>query len=583
MTGHGGGAQTAVLDYLKAHGRAGRKEIEQATGLSQSGVRTALIELGRKGLVVKIAAGPREFYYEPSPAAPTQGFIAQSPDLNLAPPTAAGTARPSASPAPLPLGPVLIILRLMIALASALYLAQETREALGLASAPLQGLTPAAYLAFLGFVLGGRELAAWRGAGKSFARFEAEIILAAWWLLDLGIVALVNLGRPAWRMPPELWSLTWGSTLAVAAAKGSSALRKASQRRKGADEDRSPGPAWAAAFTLLAAGALFGLFLFLPRPENPPSPPPRSRPQASPPPRRANSPPDGPEGARPTAWTAPPRLRPRAPGEDAALIAHFSGSANLFSCPGLALKPVLLQDSRKDEPVPAYEARQEDGVDYFLGPRFGTIEIRGEGAGFALTPAFGPASSLPLPRRANATPEGPEGARPRAWTAPPGAPGRLEIGPNGPACAGLWLYAGAYGSTSLFFALSRDIVRGVLLQERPWRDAVPGLRPDRAPAVLLWAISPADLDGREGLVSAKVSEDASGCQSVSLVGPGSALAHRQDEVCGPRGRCARVFNRIARRGDVWLWYQWWYDDAVGYPAMLAPAPDCSAPADFRPI
>ncbi len=113
---------------------------------------------------------------------------------------------------------------------------------------------------------------------------------------------------------------------------------------------------------------------------------------------------------------------------------------------------------------------------------------------------------------------------------------------------------------------------------------MPGLRPDRPPAVLLWTISPADLGGREGIAAARVSEDASGCQSVSLVGPGLALAHRQDEVCGPRGRCARTFNKIVRRGDGWLWYQWWYDDAVGYPAMLAPAPDCApVPADFRPI
>ncbi len=41
-TGHGGGARAAVWDYLKAHGRASRKEIEQATDLPESTVRSTL-------------------------------------------------------------------------------------------------------------------------------------------------------------------------------------------------------------------------------------------------------------------------------------------------------------------------------------------------------------------------------------------------------------------------------------------------------------------------------------------------------------------------------------------------------------
>ena len=389
-TGHEEGARAAVWDYLKAHGRAGRKEIEQATGLSESAVRKALIALGREGLVVKIEQGPSEFHYllaaDTTPdgpegarpqasTAPRQanatpdGPEGARPQASTAPRRANATpdgpegarpqawtaprqanatpdgpegARPRASTAPpeprlLPLAPLLLILRLMVALASALYLAQELREALGLAPGPLQGLTPAAYLAFLGLVLGGRELAAWRRAGESFARFEAEIILAAWWLLDLGVVGLVNLGRPAWRVPPELWSLTWGSTLAIAAAKGSSALRRASRRAMSEDAEKGPGPSWAAAFTLLAAGALFGLFLFLPRPDAPPPPLPTPHKPPEPPanpaipaakaaPRRANTTPNGPEGARPKASTAPPRLRPQTPGPEGRLIAGFPGA-----------------------------------------------------------------------------------------------------------------------------------------------------------------------------------------------------------------------------------------------------------------
>ena len=57
-TGHGGGARAAVLDYLKAHGRAGRKEIEQATALPESTVRKPRRPGGRSALGLDRAPAP---------------------------------------------------------------------------------------------------------------------------------------------------------------------------------------------------------------------------------------------------------------------------------------------------------------------------------------------------------------------------------------------------------------------------------------------------------------------------------------------------------------------------------------------
>ncbi len=52
---------------------------------------------------------------------------------------------------------------------------------------------------------------------------------------------------------------------------------------------------------------------------------------------------------------------------------------------------------------------------------------------------------------------------------------------------------------------------------------------------------------------------------------------------GSDGSRARVFNKAVRSGDAWLWYQWWYDDALRYPALLAPSPACGFPGDFRSL
>jgi transcriptional regulator with XRE-family HTH domain len=500
-------------------------------------------------------AGPPGYRPEPRSEAPAPGACPRQDSAS--PPSAA----PPAAPA-FPSSPWRDVLRLIAVLASALYLAQEAREFLGLAAATFKEFPPKAYLGILGAAFGGREWLAWQGGADALASLEAGAIVVLWWLWFFAAVILARLHPAGLRVPGELLTLASGASAVLAGAglsRGVRRARAAKRSKSAALPPPEPRPATVpelaiAAFTALAGAGLFGWYLLAAFPIHPPAPP-------SPPARRRASPVSRPQApARP----APPEgagleiPRPRPPGSLLAapaefslrLIGNFPAVRAFFAGSEAALPLVELVFAAPDGPVAGYEFLQEDGLRWLFPERYGPLAAELGGHELFIT---------------QLVPE-PQDSRLRLEGENPG----LHLGQ-------LLVYPEASPGLDVFFILGRQVYQGLLLHDRPRRLSVPGRRFGERPAVLVFFLegSARALPGKPDLVGKPVVRELSGPsdQAVEILSreTGTAVLIRPPcKACGTNRRCVPVFNKIAARGDGWTWHQWFFDGDLDYPVALLP-------------
>ncbi len=482
-------------------------------------------------------------------------------------PPAPAPEPPIAIPSPGP-NPLRDILRLTAALASALYLAQETRTFLELPALPLSGFPPQAYFALLAGAFGVREGAAWWGASESLSFFEAEFIVVLWWLLFCAALVATNLAPGRFSMPPDLFKLAGEATAAILGARVSSGLRKAAAARRARKTPALPAAETAAAipaasdalgvaFTLLAFVSLFVILMIARRePAATPVPAPARSTRAPAPP--AVEPTAAPPLVKPpAAVTKPPALKAREAGFTRWLTAAFPFAGGFIGSDEDApvLKPAVFDSP--DGLVPGYEAAQgADGSRYFFPAALGAYAVSPQGRA-------GP----PFAFAALAFPD-PSTARPRLE--------RRGRSPEGR--GGLLLYPEVAPGLDLFFVLGPRIVRGLVFHESPPRLAVPGRRFSPRPAGVVFFL--------EGSAAARAEEPGSlgrpvvrafsgpADESLELVGGETGtpeLRHPHERACGANGLCKPVFYKVlpdAQGG--WDWYEWYFDGQLEYPVVLLP-------------